>query len=444
MKTQSPPRRQLPLILSATQFELRAIRSAVERSGIAADFECIGVGPGAVWRWSSSRGSAESVRSPAGRCVILAGIAGALDHTLSFGSVRSASKIIGAGSDFVRPSPSFVPVLQSAQTTIIASVDAIITTPKRKLAIGMETGASLVDMESAAFASIASQREWNWGVLRAVSDDASAEVPEWICSILLNTGSIDMGALLLAIAANPRRAITLVSIGRALRHPLKDLGVAVVAMIRNASRKPRTLVFGGTFDPPHRRHAEVVAAAASELECERVIIVPAGQSPLRDGLTSASTEDRLTMVRRAFAKVRGVEIDTRELHRAGTSFTVDTLKEIAGECQMAREDLILLIGADQAMQFERWKEWREIDLRLATIAVIPRPPHGAAALATQLADKFAALGEDGQRWGASVLPFEAIDLSASHIRDRLRNGLDISDLVDPSVEAWIREHSLYR
>ena len=433
----------IPLILVPTRFELSAIKRYALNHALRAEFECVGVGPGAVLRWSRTSATAQASHSPAGRIVILAGLSGALDPSIKFATVRTARKIVCAGSDFERPSASFVPTLQSVETTTIAAVDEIITTAARKSALWRASGCEMVDMESGSFASLATLRQWDWGVLRVVSDDASSEVPEWICSVLHNDGSIDAGALFFACVQDPRRALTLLQIGRVLRKPLEALADELVRLLKRATAPPRTLVFGGTFDPPHRRHCEIVAEAAAMLQCDSINIVPAGESPLRSDQVCASVEDRLAMTRRAFASVPHATIDTRELTRPGKSFTVETLREIAAERRLTRENLVLLIGSDQAMQFDQWMAWREIDEKLATVAVVARPPCEPVQLARDLASKFAALGSDGERWKRAVLPIKAVELSASEVRTRLRAGQSIDDLVLPEVQEWIHQHGLY-
>ncbi len=432
-----------PLILAPTRFELKTIRAELSNLGIPASFDCIGVGPGAVWRWAQSSASTQTARSPAGRTVILAGVAGALDPAFAVGSVRSASMIIGAGSEFSRPSPSYMPPLQSSRTTVIASVDMTCSDSKRKQALRKQTGAGMVDMESAAFAALATERGWNWGVLRAVSDDHATEIPKWMNSLVHNDGSLQVATLATSILFHPSRIARLAAVGASARRALRELSGELAILLTKRHPRRRTLIFGGTFDPPHRRHAEMVAAAAKFLDCDRVVIIPTGHSPLRDGHDAAPNADRLEMARRAFGEVHGAVIDPREMNRSGESFTVDTLREIAGERSANRDDIVLLIGADQALQFDRWKSWREIDHNLATIAIVPRPPLAAAKLATQLAEKFSRLGEDGERWEIAVLPFESVDLSATMVRNRLRANEGISDLVTPAVEDWIRNNGLY-
>ena len=432
-----------PLILVPTRFELQAIKSGIGNCGISADFACIGVGPGAVWRWAESIKSIGAADSPLGRTVILAGLAGALDPTFTVATVRSAEMILGAGADFCRPSPSFSPPLRSSRTTVIASVDKTCADQASKKMLRDQTGAGMVDMESAAFASLATKRGWNWGVFRAVSDDSATDIPPWIASLVSVDGSLNITSLATSVLAHPSRIAKLAAIGASARHALRELCLELAVILSKCDRPQRTLIFGGTFDPPHLRHAQMVTEAANFLGCDRVLILPAGQSPLREATAAASIEHRLAMATLAFSEVPGVVIDPREMNRSGESFTVDTLREIAGETGACRDDLVLLIGADQALQFDRWKDWREIDHALATIAIVPRPPLAARDLAAQLDEKYSRLGEDGERWEKSVLPLEAVDLSATAIRSRLRSGQSIGDLVSPAVEAWIRQHGLY-
>ncbi len=431
-----------PLILAAMDIERRGLQAAVARAGIAADFDTIGVGPGAVIRWSQVHGSALDRSAPRGRRVILAGLAGALSPTLRFGAVHSAREIIDAGAQGARPSARYFPPVAEPRGELLASVDCVCADPAAKRALRDASGATMVDMESAAFAAIASVRGWNWSVLRAISDDAEQELAHWVIGLVHDDGSTNCVAVARTLM-HPSRAVVLMHIARAAHRAIDALSSALVARLNRESRSARTLVFGGTFDPPHRVHRDLVARAAALLGCDSIVIVPAGQNPLRLEHRAASNADRLEMTRLAFAGVAGVSIDTRELHREGPSFTVETLRQLAFEQSLGRDDLVLLIGADQAMQFDRWKSWREIDESVATIAVVPRAPHDARELAALLSRTFSALGSDGPRWERAVLPIDPVDLSATQVRARLRARESITDLVCPEVEAFIRVRGLY-
>ena len=87
-------------------------------------------------------------------------------------------------------------------------------------------------------------------------------------------------------------------------------------------------IFGGSFDPPHQAHITLAARAIEQLHIDRLLVIPAGDAwhKPRD-LTLAS--HRLAMTRLAFADVPKVMVDSREIDRHGSTFTFDTLEEIA-------------------------------------------------------------------------------------------------------------------
>lgn len=87
-------------------------------------------------------------------------------------------------------------------------------------------------------------------------------------------------------------------------------------------------IFGGTFDPIHMGHLAVASEAMHALRLDRVIFVPARVSPLKQGGTCFTAEERLEMVRLAIAANARFSVSSIDLDRKGLSFTVDTLRLI--------------------------------------------------------------------------------------------------------------------
>jgi len=202
----------------------------------------------------------------------------------------------------------------------------------------------------------------------------------------------------------------------------------------------RTLIFGGTFDPPHLAHTTLAALAAAQLECEEILFIPAAINPLKAGNPSATNQHRLAMLRLAIAEIPKGRISAIELYRPGPSYTVDTLRELTklgGEASTS----FLLIGADQALDFHRWKEWQEI-LRLATPAVMVRPPWTTESLFEALLKTYSK--SESERWQQRTLRLPLMDISATEIRRRIKAGEPASGLLHPTVEAYIHAHGLYR
>ena len=189
----------------------------------------------------------------------------------------------------------------------------------------------------------------------------------------------------------------------------------------------RVGVFGGTFDPPHIGHLIVAQDAYELLGLDRLLFVPAAQPPHKLDRVVSDVPHRLAMVRLALAGDSRFAVETLELERGGTSYTVDTLRELGRRYPEAR--LVLLIGADQYAEFATWRDPAEIR-RLAELAVLHRG--GADAPGSR------ARPEPG---GVAVT---RIDVSATAIRARAAAGASIRYFVIPAVADYIAEHGLYR
>lgn len=189
-------------------------------------------------------------------------------------------------------------------------------------------------------------------------------------------------------------------------------------------------IFGGTFDPIHCGHLVVAETARAELHLERVLFVPAAQPPHKEAQALSPWQDRLTMLQLALAENVDFEISLLELQRAGTSYTVDTLRALSQTPELARAEFYLIIGEDSLAAFHTWREPEAI-LELARLVVYPRIE--AAAQNTSSASlRYHRL--NAPVWG----------LSSSEIRRRVRDQLSVRYLVPEDVRKYIAEKKLYR
>ena len=208
-------------------------------------------------------------------------------------------------------------------------------------------------------------------------------------------------------------------------------------------RPLRILVFGGTFDPPHKAHALLSAQAAEQLHCDQILFIPAAINPLKSTEPHASGEQRLAMLLLAVADVPNAKISTIELDRAGPSYTIDTLRALRDEFagQSHEPEFRLLIGCDQALDFHRWREWREI-LKIAAPAVMVRPPWNEQSFAAALRERY---DHESQQWANWTLRLPSMDISATNIREGLRAGNKklLQECLDPAVLDYIGRNRLY-
>jgi nicotinate-nucleotide adenylyltransferase len=142
------------------------------------------------------------------------------------------------------------------------------------------------------------------------------------------------------------------------------------------------------------------------------------------------------MLRLALEGEAHFRLDTREIDRAGPTYTVDTIRELKQELA-AGDELFFILGADSLAELPKWRE-PETLIRLCCLVAVPRPGYS---FPDQKALEGAIPGI-----GRRVIRLDApnIDISATEIRDRLARGASISDLVPGPVADYIREHGLYR
>jgi nicotinate-nucleotide adenylyltransferase len=172
------------------------------------------------------------------------------------------------------------------------------------------------------------------------------------------------------------------------------------------------------------------AAAHKQLGLDEVRIIPAGQAPLRSGAPVASAADRATMCRLAFAEHPWAVVDERETRRAGTSWSIDTARELAKEFPHALR--VWILGADQLARLDRWKDVAEL-CGLVEFAVLSRdgistvPPASVASVIR-----------------LTVLKAPAVQVSSTALREALRRGDSPRNGLPLAVARHIDERSLYQ
>jgi nicotinate-nucleotide adenylyltransferase len=192
---------------------------------------------------------------------------------------------------------------------------------------------------------------------------------------------------------------------------------------------------GGTFNPPHLGHLVCAQEAYAQLELDRVLIVPARVPPHKPVDDEPGVEHRLELCRLAIAGDDRFAICELEASRPGPSYTVDTLEELHTQ-EDRHSELFLIVGADVAVGFPRWKEPRRI-LSLAHLAVAERP--GTDRLEVERA-------LEPLSGGGRVRSFEMLEIgiSSTMLRDRVRAGNSTRYLMPERVRDYIDRHGIYR
>jgi nicotinate-nucleotide adenylyltransferase len=186
-------------------------------------------------------------------------------------------------------------------------------------------------------------------------------------------------------------------------------------------------IMGGTFDPPHNGHFNAAAAVATAKQLDRVIFIPASE-PWQKTQYSAA-EDRFTMTQLGTVSDNRFVASRIELDRKGPTYTVDTLEALSGLCPDA--ELFLILGADAASNISTWHRVKDI-VNFAKVLVVTRPGSDLASLESS--------GIDLQMEAVEVPP---VDVSSTEVREAVREGRSIEDLVPVTVAEFIQRRGLY-
>ena len=185
-------------------------------------------------------------------------------------------------------------------------------------------------------------------------------------------------------------------------------------------------ILGGTFDPPHVGHLVVAVNVRWALALDEVLLVVANEPWQKAHLPVTPAADRLAMVDAAVAGVPGVSASALEIDRGGTSYTADTLAELAGRCPGV--PLHVVLGSDAAAGLDTWERADEVRAG-ASIVVVTRPGAEQAPLPPG--------------WTARHVEVPRLDVSSTDLRARVVDGRPLDWLVPAPVVALIRERGLY-
>ncbi len=163
------------------------------------------------------------------------------------------------------------------------------------------------------------------------------------------------------------------------------------------------------------------------------MLVPYGEPSHRTLERDPGAEVRLTMCEYAISADARFGVSRIEIDRGGPAYTVDTLRELRERAP--EDDLVLLIGGDQAAALASWREPEEV-MSLATLGVAERDEWRRE----EIAERLGTLCEPDR---IEFFEMPRIEVSSTMIRTRAAAGRPIRYLVPDKVANFIGAQSLY-
>ncbi|MBC8316422.1 MAG: nicotinate (nicotinamide) nucleotide adenylyltransferase [Desulfobulbaceae bacterium] len=207
-------------------------------------------------------------------------------------------------------------------------------------------------------------------------------------------------------------------------------------------------LFGGTFDPVHYGHLAVGKAALEQLDLDSLIFIPAPSPPHKQSDKITPFYHRLAMLELAIGEDHGFSVSPIEAELQGLSYTIDTLTILRRRFK-GDVTFFYVIGLDAFAEISTWKQYQLL-LSEVSFVVIDRPSHDNKTceeiVCTEL-HGYSASGEGCWRNenGSTVyrLVMDPVAVSSTEIRELLRNGKAVEEMVPPAVIEYIQAKSLY-
>lgn len=206
-------------------------------------------------------------------------------------------------------------------------------------------------------------------------------------------------------------------------------------------------IFGGTFDPVHKAHIATAIAIQNSFHFDDFYFLPC-KDPLIKAPSNARADQRVAMLERALKIYPDFKIDLREVKRDSPSYMVETLQSFRTEHPQAA--ITLIIGYDAFLSLPAWHQWQHL-IDLANILIMDR----VSSLNQEFPKDLKILVDAHLTHSVQdilnvpygkILQFNAgnFDLSSTTIRQKIRQGIDVSDYLADEVREYITKFSLYK
>jgi len=216
-------------------------------------------------------------------------------------------------------------------------------------------------------------------------------------------------------------------------------------------RENRIGLFGGTFNPVHLGHLTAVDIVQKRFSLDKVLFIPSYIPPHKESDDIASPVHRLRMIELAIASFPRFIPSSLEIEAKEKSYSIITLNKIRKI--YPRTLIFFILGIDAFLEIETWKDYKLV-LQKCFFIVMSRPNYDLEGAKSTLSENFSnsicrlseseQIGEDKlSSFKIFLMPIKALDIASTEVREKVRKGNSVTDLIPEEVNAYIKENKLY-
>ena len=206
------------------------------------------------------------------------------------------------------------------------------------------------------------------------------------------------------------------------------------------------IVFGGSFDPIHMGHINIIENLNNQCPQWTIRILPCAVPALKKQ-TTASFQQRVDMIRLATNEFEHLQIDSREALRDGKSYTIDTLKELVNE--HPERLFLLVVGSDNLQTINQWHSSGEL-ANYCHLVVVNRKKQKMENLKPVMSElgfeEVSELEELVSKAAGLYFAFliNEKDISSTSIRNSLKSTFEQPVETPQIVQNYIKENLIYQ
>ncbi len=185
-------------------------------------------------------------------------------------------------------------------------------------------------------------------------------------------------------------------------------------------------LYFGSFNPIHTGHLIIASHVANYTDMDQVWFVVSPQNPLKPSSVLLNEYHRLFLVQLAVDEDPRLRATDVEFKLPRPSYTIDTLTYL--QEKYPRHEFSLIMGSDSFQNLKRWKNY-ELLVKIYPFIIYRRP-----------------LFPVEDTLGASIIILDApmLEISATQIRDNIKEGRTIRYLVPDKVREEIEQNRYYK
>ncbi len=185
-------------------------------------------------------------------------------------------------------------------------------------------------------------------------------------------------------------------------------------------------LFFGSFNPMHIGHKVIASYMAEFSDLDRVMFVVSPQNPFKEKKSLLDQNHRLQIIRAEVQDNNKLEVSDIEFKMSQPSYTIDTLVRLKED--HPENEYAIIMGADNLQNFHKWKNYEQI-LEDYSVYVYPRPG-------------FEINGSHKNIHIVNGVP--QMEISASFIRNSIKDGKDVSYLMPEKAWRYTDEMNFYK